>query len=101
LARAGLQGLWSYPDAGHSPGVPEDQVPNLNHLNQSLPKPLAVSVPEAMRLSGYSRTGLYRRLASGEIIGRKVGRSLLILVDSLERSVNALPRAEFTPEKTA
>jgi hypothetical protein len=62
-------------------------------------KPIAVPLPEAQRITGYSRAGIYRRLTSGELVGVKAGRSLLILVESLERSVAALPRAQFTAPK--
>jgi hypothetical protein len=78
-------------------------VPNLNHLNHAVPAEvsashvptLTVPVPEAMRISGYSRSELYRRLASGDLEGVKIGRSLRIVVASIHRSVAALPRAQF------
>jgi hypothetical protein len=56
---------------------------------------LTVTVPEACRISGYSRSELYRRMASGDLEGRKIGRSIRVVVASLERSVAALPRASF------
>ena len=56
---------------------------------------LTVTAPEACRISGYSRSELYRRLASGDLEGVKIGRSLRIVVASIHRSVSALPPARF------
>jgi hypothetical protein len=83
-------------------------MPNSNPLNRIVPAsvvgqvpPLTVTVPEACRISGYSRSELYRRLASGDLTGVKIGRSLRIVVASIERSVAALPRAKFAQTKGA
>lgn len=46
-------------------------------------EPFAVRIPEAVRLSGLSRSRLYELLASGDIQFAKVGSSTLVLVDSL------------------
>jgi hypothetical protein len=75
----------------------------LNLLNQTVPAEISAShvptltvpVPEAMRISGYSRSELYRRLTSGDLEGVKIGRSLRIIVASIHRSVAGLPRAKF------
>jgi hypothetical protein len=83
-------------------------MPNLNHINSALPAEIAgqhpallVSLPEACRISGYSRSELYRRLAIGDVEGVKIGRSLRIVVTSLHRSIAALPRAQFAAAKAA
>src|SRR4051812_44035094 len=58
-------------------------------------EPLLVTVDEAIRLSGFSRSELYRRLASGELEARKIGRSVRIITESLRRLVASLPKAQF------
>jgi hypothetical protein len=79
-------------------------MPNLNLLNSSIPQelagelpPMAISLDQAIRVSGFSRSELYRRLRSGEIVGLKNGRTLLIDVQSLQQCVASLPRATFAP----
>jgi hypothetical protein len=54
---------------------------------------LAVRLPEAIRISGFSRSELYRRAARGEIIFLKCGSTTLVDVPSLRAAVGALPRA--------
>jgi excisionase family DNA binding protein len=44
-----------------------------------------VSIPEAARETTISRETLYRKLATGELEGVKVGRSVRLYRDSLER----------------
>lgn len=63
------------------------------------PDPLAVRIPEATRLSGLSRSEIYRRAAAGEIILLKCGVSTLVDVPSLRATVAALPRAVIRPVK--
>jgi hypothetical protein len=58
-------------------------------------EPLAVRLPEASRISGFSRSELYRRAARGEIILLKCGKSTLVDVPSLRAAVAALPRASI------
>jgi hypothetical protein len=83
-------------------------MPNLNHINSAVPAELAAHFPailvplhEASRISGYSRSEIYRRLASGDLEGVKIGRSLRITTASLCRSIAALPRAQFAQPKAA
>lgn len=47
-------------------------------------RPLAVRIPEAVRLTGIGRTKLYSLMASGEVATVKIGRSTLIPMASLE-----------------
>lgn len=54
---------------------------------------LAVRLPEASLMSGFSRSELYRRADRGEIIFLKCGASTLVDVESLRRAVASLPRA--------
>ncbi|NUQ17406.1 MAG: helix-turn-helix domain-containing protein [Sphingomonas sp.] len=46
-------------------------------------EPISVRVPEAVRLTGLSRSRLYELMKSGDIEFVKVGSSTLILVESL------------------
>lgn len=53
--------------------------------------PVALSVRDAVRLSGLSRSALYLRIAEGAIDARKAGRRTLILADSLLGYIKGLP----------
>lgn len=44
---------------------------------------ISVKIPEAVRLTGLSRSRIYELMRSGDIEYAKVGSSTLILVDSL------------------
>jgi hypothetical protein len=63
--------------------------------------PLAVTIPEAVRLSGISRSELYRRLAAGQVRAVKSGTRTLILMDSLRAHLTTLPPATFRAPKAA
>lgn len=52
---------------------------------------LTVTVQEAGKLTGLSRTTLYKLFSAGKLKPRKVGKRTLILVDELETFVNGLP----------
>jgi hypothetical protein len=54
---------------------------------------LAVRLPEASYISGFSRSELYRRAARGEIVFLKAGASTLVDLESLRTAVASLPRA--------
>ncbi len=56
-------------------------------------EPIAMRIPEATRFSGFSRSEIYRRAGTGEIILRKCGATTLVDVTSLRSAVAALPRA--------
>jgi len=56
-------------------------------------EPMAVRLPEASRISGFSRSELYRRAARGEVIFLKSGSTTLVDLVSLKAAVAALPRA--------
>ena len=58
-------------------------------------EPLLVTIREAVRLSGLSRTEIYRRLAAGSLEARKSGTRTLIVWASLKACVDALPAATF------
>ena len=56
-------------------------------------EPLAIRLAEAIRISGFSRSDLYRRAARGEIIFRKAGGRVLVEYAGLKAAVLALPIA--------
>lgn len=52
-----------------------------------LAEPISVRIPEAVRITGLSRSRLYELMKSGDIEFIKVGSSTLILVASLRAFV--------------
>ncbi len=58
--------------------------------------PLAVPIPEAVQLSGISRSELYRRLAAGHVRAVKSGARTLILMDSLRAHLASLPACDLS-----
>jgi excisionase family DNA binding protein len=62
-------------------GLPLDKPP------QPIPKrqcePIAVRIPEAIRLTGIGRSKLYELIATGDLVAVKVGRCTLIPMASL------------------
>lgn len=53
--------------------------------------PLAVTIPEAVRLSGCSRSALYAALKRRDLVARKAGRRTLIVLADLEAYLASLP----------
>ena len=64
-------------------------------------QPLTVTIQDAVRLSGLSRSELYRQLSAGHIHARKSGSRTLIVWASLKAHVEALPEAAFRAPKVA
>ena len=56
---------------------------------------LLVSIPDAMKLTGLSRSSLYERLSDSSIRAVKAGRKTLITVESLKAWAASLPPASF------
>lgn len=52
--------------------------------------PIAITIPEAVKVSGLSRSRLYEALRS-ELPARKAGRRTLIMVADLEAYLASLP----------
>lgn len=52
-------------------------------------EPISVKIPEAVRLSGISRSRIYELMRSGDLKFAKVGSSTLILVESLREFIQA------------
>jgi excisionase family DNA binding protein len=63
--------------------------------------PLALTIHEAVRISGLSRSELYRRLSDGKVRAVKSGSRTLILMDSLQAHLANLPAATFRAPKAA
>ncbi len=61
---------------------------------------LAAPIPDACRISGLSRSEIYRRLATGDIRAVKSGARTLILMDSLRAYLASLPAATFRAPKS-
>lgn len=53
--------------------------------------PLAITIPEAVKLSGMSRTAIYEALKRGDLVARKAGRRTLIAFADLEAYLASLP----------
>ena len=64
-------------------------------------QPLTITIPDAVRMSGLSRSEIYRRLAAGDIEARKSGSRTLIVWVSLKAYIDRLPPAEFRAPKAA
>ena len=62
---------------------------------------LAAPIPDACRISGLSRSEIYRRLAAGDIRAVKSGSRTLILLDSLRAHLASLPAARFRTRSAA
>lgn len=63
--------------------------------------PITLSISEACKVSGISRSELYRRLASGQVCAVKSGRTTLILMESLRAHLARLPAATFRRKAAA
>jgi excisionase family DNA binding protein len=58
-------------------------------------RPLAMTILETSRITGLSRSKIYRCLAKKEIRAIKSGSRTLILMDSLRQHLESLPLATF------
>ena len=52
-------------------------------------EPISVKIPQAVRLTGLSRSRIYELMKSGDIEFAKVGSSTLIMVESLRRFLHS------------
>lgn len=62
--------------------------------------PLTVTIHEAVRVSGLSRSEVYRRLADGKLRAVKSGSRTLVLMASLRAHLASLPPATFRAAKS-
>ena len=66
----------------------------MNHILQQV-DPIARPINDIVRMTGISRSELYRRLAAGDIRAVKSGRTTLVLMDSVRAHLASLPPAIF------
>ena len=64
-------------------------------------EPIAVRLPTAERISGFSRSEIYRRASRGDIVLLKCGSRTLVEMASLRAAVASLPRATVRAPKAA
>ncbi|RWI42906.1 MAG: DNA-binding protein [Mesorhizobium sp.] len=55
---------------------------------------ISVDINKAVRISGISRSGLYKLFKAGKIAPRKHGKRTLVLVSELQSYVESLPKEE-------
>jgi DNA-binding transcriptional regulator YdaS (Cro superfamily) len=58
-------------------------------------EPVAITISETCRISGLSRSQIYRDLAAGKLLAIKNGTSTLVLTESLKQLLASLPPAKF------
>ena len=63
-------------------------------------EPIAAPISDACRISGLSRSELYRRLTAGDLQAVKSGSRTLVLVHSLHAHLASLPPATFGRSKS-
>ena len=56
-------------------------------------EPIALQIPDAVKLSGVGRTSLYAAIKDGKLTARKTGRRTLILATDLRAWLENLPFA--------
>jgi excisionase family DNA binding protein len=54
-------------------------------------EPLAVSVSEAVRLTGVGRSSLYEAIRRGDLPIRKAGKRTLVMMEDIRRWLSSLP----------
>ena len=65
----------------------------MRERQQALPL-ISVRIPEAVDMTGLSRSRIYRLIKSGDIEIAKVGGATLVMVDSLRDYMNSRRRVE-------
>jgi hypothetical protein len=63
--------------------------------------PAYAPIPEACDLSGMSRSAIYRAAGAGQIVMRKLGRSVLVDMASLKSFLDSLPAARIAAPAAA
>jgi hypothetical protein len=86
IERRALKGGTTFPANVGAPAPPA--------LTPSI-EPIAVRLADAIRISGFSRSDLYRRASRGEIIFLKCGSRVLVEYASLKAAIAGLPRAQI------
>lgn len=60
----------------------------MSAVDEPVLTPICVRIPQAVRLTGISRSRIYELLKTGDIEFIKVGSSTLILVESLHQFID-------------
>ena len=74
---------------------------NFQALRQASLDPLAVTIAEAQRISGFSRSAIYRDLTDGHLKAVKLGSRTLVLTESIRARLASLPPATFRAARAA
>jgi hypothetical protein len=84
-------------------------MPNLNRINKAAPaglpcapagaEPLALPIPQAMAVTGLSRSAVYREAGRGNIKLLKLGRTTLVCMASARAFLASLPCASIRPPR--
>ena len=77
------------------------QFPTIASANSPAIEPILVRLDDAVRISGLSRTVIYMKLASGDLIARKAGKRTLVEMASLRALVDRLPVATIRAPRRA
>lgn len=64
----------------------------------SLNEPITVRIPEAVRMTGLSKSKIYLLIASGDIEAAKIGRATVVFVDSLKAFLRSRRRIPSSPQ---
>lgn len=54
-------------------------------------EPIALQIPDAVKVSGLGRSSIYKAIQEGKLPTRKAGKRTLILADDLRKFIDALP----------
>ena len=65
------------------------------------PFPLAYTIAEAVKVTGFARTRLYDLASEGKITFRRAGRRTVILADDLRTLLASLPAAPIRVKSAA
>jgi excisionase family DNA binding protein len=59
---------------------------------------IALSIPEAVSITGIGRTTLYAAIKAGKLVARKCGKRTIILQSDLINWLNSLPSSVMTSD---
>jgi excisionase family DNA binding protein len=74
------------------PGIISDGIPQIS--DGPTYRPLAVTIPNAVRLTGLGRTSLYKHIKEGNLPILKSGRRTLVRVDALDALLRMLEASD-------
>src|SRR3546814_14730575 len=63
--------------------------PAKNGDNPPVAELISVRIPQAVRMTGLSKSKIYQLIASGDVEAAKVGRATVVFVDSLKAFLRA------------